>query len=139
MQYEGSCLYRCLLQIHDDLLTPPIRHHALIFDSNPEVVEACRDTALPQATNQVCFNFALTPHLIDPKQLALVDTVVKQVPEVNVIHKQLIDQLLAASPIVRATHICDCLRHIFSQRKHVSSGPSRRADKGQKTLISSTA
>lgn len=56
---------------------------------------------------------SLTPHLIYPKKLALVLAVVKQVPEVHIVRKHSVYQLLSVSPVISAQHIGDCTRDVF--------------------------
>ena len=68
---------------------------------------------------------SLTPHLIYPKKLSLVLAVVKQMPEVHIVKEQTVDELLSASPIMRAQHVGDCTRDIFNQRVHLHAEPGK--------------
>ena len=72
----------------------------------------------------------LTPHLVYSKKFSLVLAVVEQVPEVHVISKHTIYQLLSASPIVCAEHVGNGVRDVLNERVHMHAelrDPSRSA------------
>lgn len=124
-QSHGS--YRCLFQIYNNLLTLSVGDHSLVANANPEVVSTYKSVNSHQGRPEGSFaakhGGSLTPHLIYPKKLSLVLAVVKQVPEVHIVKKHTVYQLLSASPVMSAQHIRDCTRDVFSERVHLHAAP----------------